>query len=60
MLLLLGVDSLFGLMESMLHQLREEIPFLRRIKKHGVNGETSSRLGRISCLVSFFETVLNM
>ena len=38
MLLLLGLDSLFGLMESMLHQLREEIPVLKRIKKHGVNG----------------------
>ncbi|KAL5271123.1 hypothetical protein ACHWQZ_G001690 [Mnemiopsis leidyi] len=37
MLLLLGVDSLFGLMESMLHQLREEIPALKRIKKHGLN-----------------------
>ncbi|XP_063688883.1 sodium- and chloride-dependent transporter XTRP3-like [Bolinopsis microptera] len=37
MLLLLGLDSLFGLMESMLHQLREEIPVLKRIKKHGVN-----------------------
>ena len=42
MLLLLGVDSLFGLMESMLHQLREEVPVLRRIKKHGVNGEAGS------------------
>eukprot|EP00116_Pleurobrachia_bachei_P002897 sb/3463159/ len=37
MLLLLGVDSLFGLMESLLHQLREELPFVRRVKKHVFN-----------------------
>lgn len=37
MLLLLGVDSLFGMLESMLHQLREEIPILRQVKKHGLS-----------------------
>ena len=44
MLLFLGVDSLFGLMESMLHQLREEIPLLNRVKKHGFNGTSTSLL----------------